>query len=97
MAATNGQNSFKKLQEEEEKDFPHPPPQVERNVIGNARNIKFMGNVVELYFSRFLDMIVSIIGGNTTRRQENKDVGEPDVDMHKSPEGRSKNDNNINP
>ena len=97
MAATNGQNSFKKLQEEEEKDFPHPPPQVERNVIGNARNIKFMGNVVELYLSRILEVIASIFGGNFTPSRDKKEVGEPDVDMHKSPEGRSKNDNNINP
>ena len=97
MAAANSQNSFKKLQEEEEQDFPHPPPQVERNVIGNARNIKFMGNVVELYFSRFLGMLVSIFGGNATPRHEAKEVGEPDVDQHESPEGRSKDDSNFNP
>ena len=88
-------NSFKKMQEEEEQQFPHPPPEVERNVMGNARNIQFVGDVVELYLSRFFDMLVSIFGG--TSPQQEPDGGESDIDLSAAPKGRSNNSNLNNP
>ena len=89
--ATNSQNSFKKLMEEEEQQFPHPPPEIEQNVMGNARNIKFMGDVVELYLSRFFEMLISFFGG-TTQRKEDWRKGNADIDPHSSPEGTPKKD-----
>ena len=90
MASNSKENSFKQIQEEEEQQFPHPPPEIERNVMGTARNISFIGNIVELYFSRVIDVISAILGSNKNSREfEN---GEADADANDTPKGNSKND-----
>lgn len=89
--ASNSENSFKRLMDEEEQQFPHPPPEIEHNVMGTARNVHFMGNVVELYLSRFLDLLVSIFGGSTSKNAAMRG-GEADEDAGAAPEGNSKND-----
>ncbi len=85
---SNTENSFKRLEDEAEQQFPHPPPEIEQNVMGTARNVKFMGNVVELYLSRFLEIVVSIFGGSLSKGQE-QHGGEADIDLNNSPEGSS--------
>jgi len=85
-------NSFKKLEEEQQRLHPEPPPEVERNVMGNARNIKFMGNVIELYFSRVMSVLAQIFGANPDR---NLKGGEYDEDVNDAPMGNAKNDNQI--
>jgi len=63
-ANSNNKNSFKKLGEIEESQSPHPSPQTERNVLGTARNVGFIGNVIELYFSKALGMLSALFGGS---------------------------------
>lgn len=57
-------NSFKKLMEEEEKQYPHAPVEIEKEVIESVRVIKLMGNVVELYLTRIIELFLSMMGGN---------------------------------
>ena len=56
-------NSFKKLMEEEEMQYPHAPPEIEKEITGSVRMIKLMGNVVELYLTRIVDLFLSMMGG----------------------------------
>ncbi len=86
--ASNTQNSFKKLQEEEERLVPHAPPEIEKNVMGTARNISFMGNIVELYFSRVFDVISAFLG--SSRGVSQFENGESDTDVDDTPKGNSK-------
>ena len=45
-------NNFKRLEEDAEKQYPHAPPAIENNLMGNMRMTHFMGDVVELYLPR---------------------------------------------
>lgn len=59
--ATN--NSFKKLMEETETQYPHPPPQMEKDVMGTTRVIRFMTDIVELYLPRVFEVFMVMAGG----------------------------------
>ena len=63
-ADSNNNNSFKKLAEIEKDQAPQPSPQTEKNVMGTARNVGFIGNVLELYFSKAIGMLSAIFGGS---------------------------------
>ncbi len=88
-SADSNNNSFKKLGEIETKQAPHPSPQTERNVMGTARNIGFLGNVIELYFSKALGMISSLFGGT--------DISQMSEDSQSLPNGNFDNDNTVEP
>jgi len=88
MATNNTENNFKKLQEEEERQCPQPPPEIERNVIGTARSIGFVGNVVELYLSKVVDVLSAIFGSNKGRRDF--EDGESNADSDDTPKGNTK-------
>ena len=89
-ADSNNKNSFKKLVEIEESQLPQPSPQTERNVLGTARKVGFIGNVIELYLSKALGMISSLFGGSDfpNKKEETKQ------DLL---EGNFDNDNTIEP
>ncbi len=53
-------NSFKELAEEAEEQFPHAPAEVEQQLMGSMRVTHFVGNVVELYLPRLVDMLFSL-------------------------------------
>ena len=71
-ADSNNKNNFKKLGELEERQSPQPSPQTERNVLGTARNVGFIGNVIELYLSKALGMLSALFGGSDlpTKKEE---------------------------
>jgi hypothetical protein len=48
--------------EEEEKHYPQAPPEIEKKITGNVKMIKLMGNIVELYLTRIIDMFLSMMG-----------------------------------
>lgn len=60
---STNRNSFKELQTLEEAQHPQPSPDIEMNVMGTARNVTFVGNVVELYLSKALSMLSALFGG----------------------------------
>lgn len=88
-SADSNNNSFKKLGEIEENQAPQPSPQTERNVMGTARNIGFIGNVIELYFSKALGMLSALFGGTdiSTKSEKATDLQDGSFD----------NDNTIEP
>lgn len=86
--ASSTENSFKRLQAEEEASIPHTPPEIEKNVMGTARNISFVGNIVELYLSRVIDVISAFLGSpkGASSQLEN---GESDTDIDDTPKGNN--------
>lgn len=89
-ADSNNSNSFKKLGEIETDQTPQPSPQTERNIMGTARNIGFIGNVLELYLSKALGMISALFGGSDLPAEKSEDV----QDLRN---GTFDNDNTIEP
>ena len=80
-------NSFKQLMEEEEKQYPHAPPEIERDITGSMRVIKFMGNIVELYLPRIFDLFLSMMGGKSIKAEDFEDRGDSESDSDDSPDG----------
>ncbi len=68
-------NSFKKLMEEEEKQYPHAPPEIEKEITGNVKVIKLMGDIVELYLTRIIDMFLSMMGGKNVQAETDEKSG----------------------
>lgn len=85
----NNNNSFKKLGEVDAEQTPQPSPETERNVMGTARNIGFIGNVIELYLSKALGMISALFGGT--------DITEKSGKSQNLSDGNFDNDNTIEP
>ena len=68
-------NSFKQLQEEEERQHP-PPPEIEENIMGNMRFLKFFGEMIELFIPRMIEMFAAMLGGRTSS------LGKEEVDKN---------------
>lgn len=72
MSATN--NSFKQMQEEDLQKFP-PPPEIEDNILGSLQVLTIMGQAMELFIPKALEMFVLTLGG--TVKEIDKVSGEP--------------------
>lgn len=59
MSATN---SFKIMQEEDLQNFP-PPPDIEENILGSLKVLTIMGQAMELFIPKALEMFVLTLGG----------------------------------
>lgn len=55
-------NSFKRMQEEDELNFP-PPPEIEENILGSLQVLTIMGQAMELFIPKALEMFVLTLGG----------------------------------
>lgn len=71
-ADSNNNNNFKKLGDIEESQSPQPSPQTERNILGTARKVGFIGNVIELYLSKALGMLSALFGGSDLPTEKEK-------------------------
>jgi hypothetical protein len=56
-------NNFKRLMEEEERTAP-PPPNLKSDLDRTMGLVRFVGEVVDLYLPRLVDMLVSMVGGS---------------------------------
>jgi len=65
MASTN---NFKQLAQEDQELIPYAPKQVEQQVMGVVKTSQFAGNVIELYFSKMIEMFMMLLG--VTPKQE---------------------------
>jgi hypothetical protein len=55
-------NSFKQILEEDELRFP-PPPEIEENILGSLQILTIMGEAMELYIPKVLEMFILTLGG----------------------------------
>ena len=77
-------NSFLKIQEEDELNFP-VPPDIEGNVFSTLQVLTMMGHAMELFIPKALEMFILTLGG-TVREIDglNKDelpLGDPSKDI----------------
>lgn len=77
-------NSFKKIQEEDERTFP-PPPEIEVHVLGSLQILAIMGQAMELYVPKVFEMFILTLGGtireiDQTAKNELPD-GTPGADL----------------
>jgi hypothetical protein len=60
-------NNFQQLEEQQInellKQTPHVPPKIEMGVMGNVRTMGYMGDILELYLPRVIDLFISLFGG----------------------------------
>ena len=63
-------NNFQLLAQEEEEQYPHPPPETEKDVMGSVRTFNFVTNVLELYLPRVFDIFIALVGGNSLSDKE---------------------------
>ena len=73
IMATN--NNFKELEKEDQEMTPHAPRKVERQLMGLVNSGQFAGNVIELYFTRFIKMFLMLLG---VQAEEPKDIASED-------------------
>ena len=71
-------NNFQLLAQEEEEQFPHPPPETELGIMGNIRTLHFVTDVLELYLPRVFDIFIALVGGSSSKdskpaQKENND------------------------
>jgi len=72
-------NNFKKLEEEQMKENPHTPPDIENNIKGSMRLFHFMGDIVELYLPKVFDLVLSLVGADRNEQaEEGEEAGELD-------------------
>ncbi|MEO1515938.1 MAG: hypothetical protein AAFV95_13030 [Bacteroidota bacterium] len=59
-------NNFKLLEEEAiQESSPHAISEIENGVRGQVRVFEFTGDTIELYLTRLMDMLVSLLGGES--------------------------------
>ncbi len=67
MAATN---NFKKMAQEDQELIPHAPEKVEHQVMGVVKTGQFAGNVIELYFSKMIELIMMLFGATPSKKDQ---------------------------
>lgn len=61
--------------EEEERRTPPPPPHIKSNLGGTMKIYRFIGQVVELYLPRVMDLFVLLSGGEQDESSKRRDPG----------------------
>jgi hypothetical protein len=96
MSATN---SFKQMQEEDLQKFP-PPPDVEDNILGSLQVLTIMGQAMELFIPKALEMFVLTLGGTVKEiDQAAKETlpGTPEPDAENFAPGSAASDDKDEP
>jgi len=61
-------NSFKKLEQENEDLVGNAPEQVEHELMGFVQSGHFFGDVIELYFSKMINMLMALFGSDPEKK-----------------------------
>jgi len=56
-------NNFKHIEEEQTKHYPGAPPQIEKEVESNLGIGRSMGNILDMYFPKVIQIFLMIMGG----------------------------------
>lgn len=63
-------NSFKQLGQEDVNEVGKAPDQVEHNVMGLVHSGHLFGDVIELYFSKMIDLVLSLFGADHDKQKK---------------------------
>lgn len=67
-----GVNNFKKLQDLEMENVSIKSDVIKSNIGANLGSLKFVTNIVELYFPMIIDLLVGLTGGEPGKIDNNK-------------------------
>ena len=62
MASKN--NSFKQMEQEDVHNAGQAPEQIEHEVMGFVQSGHFFGDVIELYFGKMINLLLSLFGAD---------------------------------
>lgn len=65
-----GKNSFKELEQENAEKIGNTPEQVEHELMGIVQSGHFFGDVVELYFSKMINMVMALFGSEPGKKSD---------------------------
>lgn len=68
-------NNFQRLANEEERRTPPPPPEIKSNLGGTIKIYRFIGQIVELYLPRVVDLFVLLGSGDNKPSKTRNDPG----------------------
>lgn len=65
-----GENSFKKLEQEQEEQYADNIKKVKESVDGNMNSLTSLTNIVDMYLSKVFSYIIAMTGGDDTKRKD---------------------------
>ncbi len=68
-------NSFKLLEEEQEKDYTDNIDKIKKSVDGNLGGLSFITNIIDVYFARVVSYVVNVSGG-TEEKSDDENVSD---------------------
>jgi len=88
-------NNFQRLEDEELDRLPDLPFSIANNVHNRLNNMRTIGNVIELYLTKVIDVLVMMTGGKSKPASKNSFTDtsghgsptEPDIDGPGGPAG----------
>lgn len=66
-----GENSFKKLEQEQEEQYASNIQKVKKSVDGNMNSLSSLTNVIDMYLSKVFSYIIAMTGGDDTKDKDN--------------------------
>lgn len=63
-------NSFKLLEEEQEKGYADNVDRIKKTVDGNLGGLSFITNIIDVYFARVVSYVVNVSGGSEDGLEE---------------------------
>lgn len=72
-------NNFKKLEEQELENLSMRTDLVQSNINANIGSMRFLTNVLELYFPSVLDLLIGLTGGKSKVSNDDKPSKYPDL------------------
>ena len=63
-------NSFKLLEEEQEKDYTDNINKIKKSVDGNLGGLSFITNIIDVYFARVVSYVVNVSGGTEEKSDD---------------------------
>ncbi len=70
-------NNFKRLEEEEFNNMPEPPAEIQNNIVGQVNIFRFIGDIIDLYLPKVVDLFVQMSGGDSPSATRSPDQDGP--------------------
>jgi len=70
-------NSFKDLEKENISRFESESENVKNKIEGETSSYKFIGDILDLYFSKVMGVFVAMSGGSDNKKNQEKDNSNP--------------------
>lgn len=66
-------NNFKELEKEHIKDFEAKSDGVKQKIEGETSAFRYIGDIIDLYFSKVMNVFLAMAGGKDDEKEDEKD------------------------